>query len=75
MSRLRLRVGGADIGRFGVMADGQSRCGADVVGSSPNADFYQTDVVAGTIAMKLNQLPVREYFLFDYFKLARYCKT
>ncbi|CAB3403247.1 unnamed protein product [Caenorhabditis bovis] len=56
-SQLRLRVGGTNAGRIGVIADGWKRCADGVVGRSPNADFYTTDIDAKSLTFRISNLP------------------
>ncbi|EGT42368.1 hypothetical protein CAEBREN_06765 [Caenorhabditis brenneri] len=56
-SQLRFRMGGADIGRFGVVSDGFKRCSEDVVGRSTDEKFYETDFLANAVSFKISSLP------------------
>nr|CDJ96112.1 Diacylglycerol kinase domain containing protein [Haemonchus contortus] len=54
---LRVRMGGKEAGRRGVIADGWRRCTNDRVGTSDNDDFYTTDLLAKAISLTFVKLP------------------
>ncbi|CAD6197695.1 unnamed protein product [Caenorhabditis auriculariae] len=56
-SQLRLRMGGENFGRFGVIAEGQRRCSEDRVGTSSQPDFYSIDLLAKSLKLKFSQFP------------------
>lgn len=57
-SQIRFRMGGTDIGRFGVISDGFKRCSEGIVGRSTDEKFYGTDFLANSVAFKISALPV-----------------
>ncbi|KAJ1367284.1 hypothetical protein KIN20_028165 [Parelaphostrongylus tenuis] len=54
---LRVRMGGKDAGRYGVVADGWKRCSANRVGATDNEQFYSTDVLAKAISLTFVKIP------------------
>ncbi|CAI4233357.1 unnamed protein product [Auanema sp. JU1783] len=56
-SHLRLKVGGTETGRFGVIAEGMRRCSDDIVGYSKSESFYNIDIVANAVKLTFTQLP------------------
>lgn len=62
---LRLLTGGEDSGRFGVIQEGWSRCGADLVHQSANEAYFTTNVFARAFLLQLNHIPefVRKLFV------------
>ncbi|KHJ94813.1 hypothetical protein OESDEN_05256 [Oesophagostomum dentatum] len=57
-SCLRVRMGGTEAGRSGVIADGFRRCSAKRVGTSDNEDFYTTDLLAKAVTLTFVKIPV-----------------
>ncbi|VDM57091.1 unnamed protein product [Angiostrongylus costaricensis] len=55
---LRVRMGGEDAGRYGIIADGWKRCSANRVGASDNEQFYSTDLLAKAISLTFLKIPV-----------------
>uniref|UniRef100_A0A183GKM7 DAGKc domain-containing protein n=1 Tax=Heligmosomoides polygyrus TaxID=6339 RepID=A0A183GKM7_HELPZ len=55
---LRVRMGGKEAGRRGVIADGWRRCSSNRVGTTDNENFYTTDLLAKAISLTFVKLPV-----------------
>ncbi|KIH64154.1 hypothetical protein ANCDUO_05538 [Ancylostoma duodenale] len=54
---LRVRMGGTEAGRSGVLADGWRRCSAKRVGTSDNDEFYTTDLLAKAVSLTFVKIP------------------
>uniref|UniRef100_A0A0K0CW80 DAGKc domain-containing protein n=1 Tax=Angiostrongylus cantonensis TaxID=6313 RepID=A0A0K0CW80_ANGCA len=64
---LRVRMGGEDAGRYGIIADGWKRCSANRVGVTDNEQFYSTDLLAKAISLTFLKIPV--YLCYKYLSL------
>ncbi|KAK6735437.1 hypothetical protein RB195_018572 [Necator americanus] len=54
---LRVRMGGTQAGRKGVLADGWRRCSTGRVGTSDNGNFYTTDLLAKAVSITFVKIP------------------
>lgn len=65
-NKLRVRTGGSEAGRLGVMCEGWRRCRSGLLATSPDPKFYENDFFAKSILISFQNIPdfIKKFSIF-----------